>query len=60
MRRNWCPTFLADNVFVAVDILERTGNGYSMIEVKSSTQLKDEHLPDAAEASTTSGRFWQT
>ena len=41
-------SFLADNVFVAVDILERTGNGYSMIEVKSSTQLKDEHLPDAA------------
>ena len=41
-------SFLEDDVFVAVDILERTDRGFNMIEVKSSTKLKDEHLPDAA------------
>jgi hypothetical protein len=38
----------ADGVFVAVDILERRGDAFHLIEVKSSTKVKDEHLPDIA------------
>jgi predicted RecB family nuclease len=38
----------ADNVFVAVDILKRERNGWRVIEVKSSTSAKPEHIPDAA------------
>ncbi|UCF19999.1 MAG: DUF2779 domain-containing protein [Gemmatimonadota bacterium] len=41
-------SFLADSVFVAVDVLERTGDGFNLIEVKSSTSQKDEHICDAA------------
>jgi hypothetical protein len=41
-------TFLAGNVFVAVDVLQRTPDGHVLIEVKSSTSVKDEHIPDAA------------
>ena len=41
-------SFFADRVFVAVDILERCGDGVGMIEVKSTTRVKDEHLPDVA------------
>ncbi len=41
-------SFLEDDVFVAVDILERVNGGFNLIEVKSSTHLKEEHLPDAA------------
>jgi predicted RecB family nuclease len=41
-------SFFADDVFVAVDILVRTGRSFSLVEVKSSTRVKDEHLPDAA------------
>ena len=41
-------SFLAGDVFVAVDVLERTEDGYTLIEVKSSTAVKDEHIPDAA------------
>ncbi len=42
-------SFLADRVFVAVDILERLrGGGFGLVEVKSSTSVKPEHLPDAA------------
>lgn len=41
-------TFSASNVYVAVDVLERQGNRFHLIEVKSSTQLKEEHLPDIA------------
>ena len=40
--------FEADGVFAAVDILERSGNGYTMTEVKAANSLKDEHVPDAA------------
>jgi len=39
--------FFADNVFVAVDILERLPNGWALIEVKSSTSVKEQHYPDA-------------
>jgi predicted RecB family nuclease len=41
-------TFEADNVLVAVDVLERTGDGFNLIEVKASSSVKDEHIPDAA------------
>ena len=41
-------SFFADRVFVAVDILERLRGGFGLIEVKSSTGAKPEHLPDAA------------
>ncbi len=41
-------SFLAGDVFVAVDVLLRTDSGFSLIEVKSSTSVKDEHIPDAA------------
>ncbi len=41
-------SFIADNLFCAVDVLEETDNGYTLIEVKSSSSQKDEHIPDAA------------
>jgi hypothetical protein len=40
--------FEADDVYVAVDILERDEDGVDLIEVKSTTRVKDEHYPDAA------------
>lgn len=41
-------SFVAGDVFVAADVLERTVDGFTLIEVKSSTSVKDEHVPDAA------------
>ena len=41
-------SFVADNTYVAVDILERQRKGFRLIEVKSSSSQKDEHIPDAA------------
>ena len=41
-------TFVHDRVFVAVDILERIGDGFRLTEVKSTVEAKDEHLPDVA------------
>lgn len=41
-------SFAQDGVLVTVDVLQRDGEGYTLIEVKSSTMLKDEHIPDAA------------
>jgi hypothetical protein len=35
-------------VLVVADILERDGAGWNLIEVKSSTSVKPEHLPDVA------------
>ena len=41
--------FLYHDVRIRVDILKRLGNGHwNMIEVKSSTSVKDIHLPDVA------------
>jgi predicted RecB family nuclease len=40
--------FLADDVFVAVDVLERARGGWNVVEVKSSTEVKDVHVFDAA------------
>src|SRR6266705_1707231 len=41
-------TFIADETFVAIDVLEKTNDGYRLTEVKSSTSQKDEHIPDVA------------
>src|SRR5437773_331700 len=41
-------TFIADGTFVAIDVLEKQGDGYRVTEVKSSTSQKDEHIPDVA------------
>lgn len=41
-------SFRADDVFVAVDVLEKRGDGFNLIEVKSSTSQKPEHIWDAA------------
>jgi len=41
-------TFIADGTFVAVDVLEKHGDGYRLTEVKSSSSQKPEHIPDVA------------
>ena len=41
-------SFLEHRTFVAVDILELVTEGYHLIEVKSSTSQKPEHIPDVA------------
>jgi hypothetical protein len=40
--------FEEDAVFCAVDVLEQSVSGWTLIEVKSSTSVKDYHLPDLA------------
>jgi predicted RecB family nuclease len=41
-------SFRAGGVFVAVDILKRDGRGFRLIEVKSTTAVKDHHIPEVA------------
>ena len=41
-------TFGADDVVVRVDVLQQSRDRFALIEVKSSTRVKDEHLPDVA------------
>ena len=41
-------TFIEDGLYVAVDVLLKDGDGWVVIEVKSSSEQKDEHIPDAA------------
>lgn len=41
-------SFAAAGAYVSVDVLERTDNGFTLIEAKSSTSVKPEHIPDAA------------
>jgi predicted RecB family nuclease len=41
-------TFIADGIFVAIDVLERMAGGFRLTEVKSSTSQKDEHISDVA------------
>jgi len=41
-------SFLTDGVFVAVDVLERRRGGWNLVEVKSTTKVKDPHYPDVA------------
>ena len=40
--------FIFDDILVRSDVLLRDGDGWRVIEVKSSTSLKSEHLKDAA------------
>lgn len=40
--------FMADKTFVAADVILREGDAWRLIEVKSASSLKEEHLPDAA------------
>ena len=42
------PAFEHDGVLVLADILERVRGGWNLIEVKSSTKLKSQHVPDVA------------
>lgn len=43
------PAFLHDNTFLRVDILTKLpDNTWNIIEVKSTTKVKKEHLPDLA------------
>lgn len=42
-------TFVFENILIRVDILKKNNDGtYDLIEVKSSTSVKKEHLPDCA------------
>src|SRR5256886_15384332 len=41
-------TFIADDTFVAIDVLEKLNDGYRLTEVKSSSSQKDEHISDVA------------
>ncbi len=41
-------TFIADDTFVAIDVLEKTNDGYRLTEVKASSSQKGEHIPDVA------------
>ncbi len=40
--------FEQDCVFVATDVLQRSGTSWALTEVKSATKLKPEYIPDAA------------
>jgi predicted RecB family nuclease len=40
--------FMADGLFVACDVLVRDGDAWHLIEAKSSTSRKDEHVTDVA------------
>lgn len=40
--------FLSEGRFARADVLERTEDGWRVIEVKSSTQVKDDHLDELA------------
>ncbi len=41
-------TFIADGTFVAIDVLQKQADGYRLVEVKSSTSQKPEHVSDVA------------
>jgi hypothetical protein len=41
-------SFLEDNIFVAVDALSKEGDGWVLTEVKATTKVKPQHIPDAA------------
>src|SRR5206468_10047050 len=41
-------TFIADDTFFAIDVLEKQRDGYHLTEVKSSSSLKEQHIPDVA------------
>jgi len=41
-------TFAHEGLLIRVDLLEKYGQSYKMFEVKSSTSVKEYHIPDAA------------
>ena len=41
-------SFIFENTLVRCDILEKDGDAWNLIEVKMSTSVKDEYLPDLA------------
>jgi Domain of unknown function(DUF2779) len=41
-------SFSADGVFAAVDVLERRARGFGIIEVKSTVETREPHIPDTA------------
>ncbi len=41
-------SFGAGGVFAAVDVLERRRRGFALVEVKSTSKVKDPHIPDVA------------
>jgi predicted RecB family nuclease len=43
-------TFIADQTYAQIDVLERrgSGRGFGIIEVKASNRIKSEHVPDVA------------
>ena len=42
------PAFTFRGIRTRVDVLRRSGQGFHLIEVKSTTRAKDEHIPDVA------------
>jgi len=40
--------FMIDNLFVRSDLLIPTDNGWDLYEIKSTTQVKPQHMPDLA------------
>ena len=41
-------SFIFNNIWVRCDILEKDSDSWKIIEVKASTKIKEEHLPDLA------------
>ncbi|MBT8452350.1 MAG: DUF2779 domain-containing protein [Deltaproteobacteria bacterium] len=41
-------SFFEDDIFVAVDALSKEGEGWVITEVKATTRVKPQHIPDAA------------
>src|SRR5258705_216308 len=41
------PAFRAGDLAIIADILRRRGTAFQLVEVKSSTSVKDEHIADA-------------
>ena len=41
-------SFVHDGLYCAVDIMHRDGDGFDIVEVKSSTSVKDIYVDDAA------------
>jgi len=42
------PAFRAGDLAVIADVLRRSGAAFELVEVKASTEVKAQHLPDAA------------
>ena len=40
--------FIRDGVLVRIDLLRKNGDGWDIIEVKSSTKVKEEHIKDVS------------